>query len=622
MSIDDVFSSTFLPPSEMKKPFRTRLKNGPIICDGAMGTVLDLYEYSERPHEIQNLKNPDIVERIHREYISAGAEVIETNTFSANRFRLKQYHVEDKLREMNLRGVEIARRAAGDDVYVAGAIGPIGQLLEPIGKVQHADARQAFKEQAAALLEGGVDLFILETFVDLRELDEAIAAVKELSDLPIVAQKTFPEDGAILASQFPIEVVEHIMQQGVDVVGANCTVGPQRMFSLIRSMYKDGVVLSAQPAAGIPTLLDGRSVYHTSPEYLATYAKQLVEAGVTLIGACCGSTPAHLRAITEAVKGLKVGRSEVKLRGQVSTAAIEERIEPSVDRRSRFAQNIGKKFLTTVELDIPRGLDMSSVLEGATYLQKHGVDAIDISDGARARLRMTSMAISVLIQREVGIEAMTHLTCRDRNLIGLQAELLSAHALGLRNILAITGDPATIGDYPHATSVFDVDSIGLIRALKRMNEGKDLMGNSIGEPTCFLIACGANPTTADMDREISRLEKKLEAGVDIVFTQPVYELKTLEQFLGRTSHLRFPLMLGVLPLRSYKHAEFLHNEVPGINIPENIRERIRGAGDKAASVGVQLAIEFLREAKAMVQGVYLLPPFKKYSIVPEILNAL
>jgi methionine synthase I (cobalamin-dependent)/5,10-methylenetetrahydrofolate reductase len=606
----------------MKKAFRERVKESPIVCDGAMGTVLDLYECTERPHEIQNLKNPDIVERIHREYIAAGAEIIETNTFSANRFRLKQYHVEDKLRELNLSGVEIARRAAGDDVYVAGAMGPIGQLLEPTGKVKRADARMAFKEQASVLLKGGVDLFILETFVDLRELDEAIAAVKELTDLPIVAQKTFPEDGAILASQFPIEVVEHIVQQGVDVVGANCTVGPQRMFSLIRSMYKDGVILSAQPAAGIPTLLDGRSVYHTSPEYLATYAKQLVEAGVTLIGACCGSTPAHLKAIADAVKGLKVGRSEAKRKEQIKSPVFKAKKEQIVDRRSRFAQNIGKKFLTTVELDIPRGFDMSSVIEGAAYLQRHGIDAINISDGARARLRMTSSAISVLVQRDVGVEAMTHLACRDRNLIGLQAELLGAHALGLRNILAITGDPAIIGDYPHATSVFDVDSIGLIRAVKGMNEGKDLMGNSIGDPTSFLIACAANPTTEDMEREMQRLEMKLAAGADVVFTQPVYELRTLEEFLRKTAHLRFPLMLGVLPLRGYKHAEFLHNEVPGINIPDKTLEKLRTAGERAAAVGVQLAIEFLREAKAMVQGVYLLPPFKKYQIVPEILNAL
>ena len=606
----------------MKKPFRERLKEGPIVCDGAMGTVLDLYDYPERPHEIQNLKNPNIVERIHREYIEAGAEIIETNTFSANRFRLKEFHLEDKLREINVRGVEIARRAAGDSVYVAGAVGPIGKLLEPIGKVKRADVRQAFKEQISALLEAGVDLLILETFVDLRELDEAIAAAKALTDLPIVAQKAFPEDGAILASNFPLEVVDHIIQQGVDVVGANCTVGPQRMFSIIRSMYKDGVVLSAQPAAGIPTLLDGRSIYHTSPEYLATYAKQLVEAGVTLIGACCGSTPAHLKAIAQAVKGVKVGRTEIKVKESVSPPPVETRTAPTASSQSRFARNIGKKFLTTVELDIPRGLDMSSVLDGAAFLQKYGIDAIDITDGARARLRMSSVAISVLIQRDVGIEAMTHLACRDRNLIGLQAELISAHALGLRNILVITGDPAIIGDYPHATSVFDVDAIGLIRAVKAMNEGKDLMGNSIGESTSFLIACAANPTTEDMDREVGRLEKKLEAGANIVFTQPVYDMKTLEEFLRKASHLKFPLMLGVLPLRSYKHAEFLHNEVPGINIPEKIREKLRNSGERAAAVGVELAIEFLLEAKPMVQGVYLLPPFKKYSIVPEILSAL
>lgn len=615
----------FFFPSEyerMKKPFRERLKDGPIVCDGAMGTLLDLYGFPERPREIQNLKNPHIVERIHREYIEAGAEIIETNTFSANRFRLKQYHVEEKLREINLRGVEIARRAAGDSIYVGGSVGPIGQLLEPIGKVKREQAREAFKEQIAVLLEARVDFLILETFVDLRELDEAIAAAKELTDLPIVAQKTFPEDGTILASNFPIEVVEHMIAQGVDVVGANCTVGPQRMFSLIRTMYKDGVVLSAQPAAGIPTLHDGRSIYHTTPEYLATYAKQLVEAGVTLIGACCGSTPAHIRAIAQAVKGLKVGRTEVRVKETVSLPSAETAAQLERKDQSRFGRNIGKKFLTTVELDIPRGLDMSSVLDGAAYLQRHGIDAINVTDGARARLRMSSLAISVLIQREVGIEAMTHLTCRDRNLIGLQAELLSAHALGLRNILCITGDPAIIGDYPHATSVFDVDAIGLIRAAKAMNEGKDLTGNSIGQPTSFLIACAVNPTAADMDREIERLEKKLESGAEIIFTQPVYDLETLEEFLKRTSHLRFPLMLGILPLRSYKHAEFLHNEVPGINIPERIREKMRNAGEKAATVGVELATEFLREAKSMVQGVYLLPPFKQYSIVPEILSAL
>ena len=305
----------------MKKPFLERLKDGAILCDGAMGTVLDLYEYDEKPHEIQNLKNPEIVERIHREYIEAGSEIIETNTFSANRFRLAEYHLEDKLEEINKKGVEIARKAAGDKVYVAGAIGPTGKLLEPIGKVKRREVRDAFKEQAEYLLKGGIDLIMLETFVSVQELDEAIEAVKSLTDIPLVAQKAFAEDGAILSSSYPIEVIEHLIEKGVDIVGANCTVGPQRMFAIIRNVHKDGVILIAQPAAGIPTLQDGRSIYHTSPEYLATYARELVESGVTLIGACCGSTPAHIKAIAKAIKNVKVGKVEYK---------ILEKIQPIV----------------------------------------------------------------------------------------------------------------------------------------------------------------------------------------------------------------------------------------------------------------------------------------------------
>lgn len=608
----------------MKKPFRERIKGSPIVCDGAMGTLLDLYEYDEKPHEIQNLKNPDIVERIHREYIAAGSEIIEANTFSANRLRLSQYHLEDKLGEIILAGVAIARRAAGDTVYVAGSVGPTGKILEPIGKLKREQTRDAFKEQIEYLLKGGVDLIMLETFVSLQELDEAIAAAKELTDLPIVAQKAFAEDGAILSGSFPVEVVEHIIAQGVDVVGANCTVGPQRMFSIIRNIHKDGVILSAQPAAGIPTLLDGRSIYHTTPEYLAQYARELVESGVTLIGACCGSTPAHIKAIAQAIKGLKVGKVGTRpvTKKSVAVKTEPERLYGEPARRSKFARNIGRKFLTTVELDIPRGLDMSVVLEGSQYLHERGIDAINITDGARARLRMSSIAISYLIQQKVGIEAMTHLATRDRNMIGLQAELLGAHALGLRNILCITGDPAMIGDYPQATSVFDIDSAGLIRAVASMNRGTDLMGNPIGEPTWFCIACAANPTAEDLDKEIEKVEKKVEAGVHIIFTQPVYEMKTLEAFMKRTAHLSIPIMLGLLPLRSYKHADFLHNEVPGIIIPEKIREEMRNAGEKAASVGIQLTKEFLKEAKHLVQGAYMMPPFQKYQLVDELLSVL
>jgi homocysteine S-methyltransferase len=609
----------------MKTPFRERILQGPIVGDGAMGTLLELYEYPELPHELQNIKNPEIVERVHREYIAAGSEIIETNTFSANRIRLAQFHLEDRLRDINRAGVEIARRAAGDAVYVAGAVGPIGSLLEPIGKIKRRQARDAFTEQIEILLKAGVDLIMLETFVSVQELDEALAAAKELTDLPIVAQKAFAEDGAILSGSFPVEVIEHLISQGADIVGANCTVGPQRMFGIIRSIHKDGVVLAAQPAAGIPTLLNGRSIYHTTPEYLAAYAKELVGSGVTLVGACCGSTPAHIRAIAEAVRTMKVGKPAPPA-PQPSRKPTGEELQPQyyveTSRWSKFARNVGKKFMTTVELDIPRGLDLTTVLEGAQYCSERRIDAVNITEGARARLRMSSIAISVLIQQRVGIEAMTHRATRDHNLIGLQAELLGAHALGLRNILCITGDPTGIGDYPQATSVHDVDAIGLIRAAHALNQATDVMGNPIGSPTSFYIACAANPSADDLAQEVEKIGRKVEAGAAILFTQPVFEMKTLETFIKSIEHLRVPVMLGIIPLRSYKHADFLHNEVPGMRIPDQFRDRMRSAGDGAAKTGTKLAVDFLKEAKAAVAGVYMMPPFRKYHVIDELLTAL
>jgi homocysteine S-methyltransferase len=400
------------------------------------------------------------------------------------------------------------------------------------------------------------------------------------------------------------------------------------MFSIIRAMYKDGVILSAQPAAGIPTFQDGRSVYHTTPEYLATYAKELLQSGVTLIGACCGSTPAHIKAMRRALDEMAdnpppaITASDVTpkprpvLESEVSAPSAE------LESRSLFARNLGKKFLVTAELDVPRGLDMSSVMEGARYLHRCGLDAINLTDGARARLRMNSIALSFLMQRDVGIEAMTHLTTRDRNMIGLQAELLGAHLLGVRNILCITGDPTNIGDYPQATSVHDIDSIGLIRAAKAMNQGLDLMGNSLEQKTSFLIACAANPLADNMDREIARLSLKIESGADVIFTQPMYEMRTLEQLVRRVEQWRIPIMLGILPLRSYRHAEFLHNEIPGMVIPDTIRESLRSAGSKASLVGVQLTKEFLHNAKHLVAGAYLMPPFRKYEVISQILEAL
>lgn len=610
----------------MKKPFRERLKDGVIVCDGAMGTLLELYGYNEKPPEIHNIKNPDIVERAHREYIDAGAEIIETNTFSANRMCLEAYHLADRFAEINANAVEIAKRAAGYDVYVAGAVGPTGRLLEPLGKTKISDIKRVFKEQIEILVKGGVDLLILETFLDLNELDAAIDAAKEVSpDIPIIAQKTFSEDGAILATDFPLEVVRHIKSKGVDVVGSNCTVGPQRMYGIIKSMYSEDLILSAQPAAGIPTLVDGRSIYHATPEYLATYAKQLVEAGVTVVGACCGSTPAHIKAIAEAVRGVKSGLPQGSREPSISVkkkaAAEKIPVTEKFSMRSEFSKKVGKKFVTTLELDIPRGLDISSVIEGARFCKENGFDAVHITDGARARIRMSSIAISKIVQQEVGIETITHLATRDRNMIGLQAELLGAYALGLKNILAITGDPAKIGDLPQSKSVFDVDSVGLIKIIKNMNRGMDSVGNPMGESTSFLIACAANPCADDLGYEMERLGRKVKSGAEVIITQPIYEVGVFEKFIKAVRPLHVPVVIGVLPLRSHKHAEFLHHEIPGINIPEKVRERMFRAGENAAQVGIDISAEFLREIKSGVDGAYLLPPFKKYEVAVKVLEA-
>ncbi len=603
----------------MKKPFRERLKDGVIVCDGAMGTLLELYEYDERPPEIHNIKNPDIVERAHREYIQAGAEIIETNTFSANRMRLDAYHLSDKTREINESAVKIALRAAEDMVYVAGAVGPTGRLLAPLGRTRLSDVKAVFKEQIEFLVKSGVDLLILETFLDLNELDAAIEAAKEISsDIPIIAQKTFSEDGAILATDFPIEVVNHIKSKGVDVVGSNCTVGPQRMYGIIKSVSSEDLVLSAQPAAGIPTLVDGRSIYHATPDYLATYAKQLVEAGVTVVGACCGSTPLHIKAIAEAVRGVKIERKPVLVRRK--TTVEEEAAEAKVVTRSELSGKLGHKFITTVELDIPRGLDISSVIEGAKFCKENGFDAVHITDGARARIRMSSIAISHVIQRDIGIETITHLTTRDRNMIGLQAELLGAHELGLRNVLVITGDPAKIGDLPQAKSVFDVDSVGLVKIVKNMNNGQDSVGNPIGEPTSFLIACAANPSAERFEYEIEKLGRKIEAGAEVVITQPMFLVKIFERFLKAVEQFNLPVVVGILPLRSHKHAEFLHHEIPGIDIPSKLREQLFRAGSDAAQMGVDISAEFLREVRKSVAGAYFLPPFKKYEVAVQVLE--
>ncbi|MBC8044656.1 MAG: bifunctional homocysteine S-methyltransferase/methylenetetrahydrofolate reductase, partial [Rhizobacter sp.] len=485
--------------------FIERLKTGkPVVGDGAMGTVLEARGYYQVPCDYFNLTAPQAVEDLHLEYIEAGAELIQTNTYSATPIKLSNFNLSDKADAINREGVRLVKQAiarSGRECYVAGSVGPVGKLLAPVGKIFPEEAYDAFVRQITVLVDAGAQVLVLETFLDLRELDLAIAAAKKVApEIPIIAEKTFSEDGSILAGTFPIEVMEHLREQGVAVIGSNCTVGPQRMYTIIKQAHQNGdVFLSAMPTAGIPTISNGRQVYNATPEYLATYARQLVEVGVTVIGACCGATPSHIKAIAETVKNMTVGkpapRPEVKVKtsGEEKERNVFRTVAPEKISNLRRKMLVDKKFVTTVELDIPRGLDISSVIEGATYLKEQGVDAVNITDGARARLRMDSISISKITEDLTGMETIMHYTCRDRNMIALQSQLLGAYALGLRNILVVTGDPAKIGDYPQATSVYDLDSPNLIRAAASLNRGVDLMKNPLGDSTDFFITCGANP---------------------------------------------------------------------------------------------------------------------------------
>ena len=466
-----------------------------------------------------------------------------------------------------------------------------------------------------------MDLFFLETFADLEELRLAVAAIRELCALPVIAQKTFIEDGETLSAGLPRRVAEQMAQWGVTAFGANCTAGPQRMLSILQGMAEAGdLPLSVLPTAGLPQMVNGQIVYDSTPEYFARYGRQMAEAGARIVGGCCGTTPAHIRALAQAVRGVVPGcrRKAVAVRERT-----EEAQAAAQTQGSRLAEKLGRKYVVTVELDVPRGLDMSPLLRAAETLRDQGCDCIDVSDGARARLRMNPMVIARMVQEYVGIEVMQHFACRDRNLLAIQADLLGGHALGLRNILAVTGDPAQIGDYPTATSVFDVDSIGLVRILRCFNEGVDLAGNPIGGRTAFLVAVAFNPLAPDMAHEVDRLRRKAEEGAHVVYTQPIYEMGVLERAARETDRLNLPLLVGVLPLRSSRHAEFFHNEVPGITIPEPIRQRMAELeADDAKRYGVEQAQEFLRQAKSATAGVYIMPPALSPHVAGQVMEAL
>ena len=607
-------------------PFLERLRRGPLLGDGAMGTQLHARGVSfERSFDELNLTEPTIVEEIHRAYIGAGAELIETNTFGANRIKLARHGLENRVRDINFRAVKLAREAreiAGEPVFVAGSVGPIGQQLEPIGRISIAQATAAFQEQIAALLEGGADLLVLETFTNIPELLAAVTAARQTSDLPIVAQMTFAEDGLTLSAEEPSQVVQALERAGVDVIGVNCGVGPQVALQVLETMrHHTRLPLSGQPNAGLPARVEGRFFYFATPEYFATFARQAAELGVAYIGGCCGTTPAHIAAMRAALA--PIGGTHRLVKAPPSTAIAIDLNAAEPVPPTPFAEKLSDRaFVISVEIDPPRGLNPAKCIAGAELVKEAGADAVNIGDSPMARVRMSALSLALMIQQQVGIDTLIHFTSRDKNLMALQAELIGAHALGIRNIIALTGDPPRIGDYPSATGVWDVDSIGLIKILHRLNEGYDWLGTSIGKPANFTIACAVNPSAEDLDHEIDRFRQKIEAGAHVAMSQPLYDLATLERFLERTGPLPIPFLLGVLPLQSSRHAEFMHNEVPGIVVPQELRDRMREAGENGIAEGLQQSRELLQETRHLVQGVYLMPSFGRYEVVAELVRWL
>ncbi len=642
----------------MNQLFLEQLRQGPVLCDGAMGTLLYARGVTyEKCFDELNLTQPDLIQGIHNEYLSAGADIIETNTFGANRAKLETHNLQDRVREINFRAARIAleaREISGRPAFVAGAIGPTGRPLQAPDEQRLSELRSIFREQIEALQEGGVELLILETFSSLAELRQAVLAAKEVGGLPIVAQMSFYEDGHTLSGQSATRVATVLSDLGVDVIGANCSVGPaatldvlHEMIATTKQQLESGSghvpLFSAQPNAGLPQRIDNRFFYVSTPDYFADYALQFIQKGVHLIGGCCGTTPRHIEAMRSAINEryqtpnrqfttLAPGTAEqVKdkngTNGQATITRLieEETILPQEGTKTRLQEKLAAgEFVISIELDPPKGLNPTKLLSGAALLQQAGADFINIADSPMARVRMSCIALARLIQDHLGIETIIHFTTRDRNLMALQSELLGAHALGIRNILALTGDPLRVGDYPNATGVWDVDSIGLIQILRGLIEGHDAADSSIGAKASFNIGCALNlnMTDEETDREIEKYHRKLEAGADFIMTQPIYELAPLERFIKRAGKPPIPMLLGYVLLHSSRHAEFLHNEVPGITVPDSVRARLKAAGDNGHEEGLLLAQELLAEATSMVQGVYLQPSYRRYDIVSELIKSL
>jgi methionine synthase / methylenetetrahydrofolate reductase(NADPH) len=603
-----------------------------LLADGAMGTMLHVRGVSfAKCFDELNLTNPAAVADIHREYIEAGAQLIITNTFGANRFKLGKHGLQDRLTEINRAGVELARRAIAasykDDVLVAGDIGPLGVRIAPYGRVKPEEACAAFAEQVRALADAGVDLIVIETMSDLYEIQEAVKAAKQTCDLPVIASVTFTRDDRTLLGDDPMTVARKIKETGADVIGVNCSGGPSQLLRILKQMkhaVPDGKFW-VKPNAGWPEQVGGRIMYPADADYFGDYALSFREAGANIVGGCCGTTPQHISAMKKAFES-----APAFIVDSSSISIEDEATDEPAEQPTQFAQNLAAgKFSICVEMDPPRGLSTHKLLAGASLLHDAGADVINVADSPMARMRMSAWAVCDLVQRKIGVETTLHFPTRGRNLLRVQGDLLAAHAIGLRNIFVVMGDPTSIGDYPEATDNYDLVPSGLVKLIKLgFNMGVDHSGTSIGQPTNFFVGAALNLCPKDMDNEVKNLQRKITAGADFFLTQPIYRPtdgpNLIEAYEAKHGKLNKPILAGILPLVSAKHANFLHHEVPGVFIPEEARKRIENAADteSGVKVGVELAVELIQQIKGWASGIYIMPQFHRYDMVAEIIEAV
>jgi len=601
----------------------------PILVDGAMGTMLHMRGVGfDTCFDELNLTQPGLVEGIHRAYLSAGAQIIETNTFGANRFKLAAHGLEARVGEINAAASEVARKAirsAGSEALVAGSIGPLGVRLAPYGRVKPAQAYTAFREQITALVEAGADLLVIETHSDLAEVGEAVRAARAVTAIPIIASLTFTRDDRTLLGESPARAAAALAKMEIDFVGANCSGGPAQLLRVLQQMRRAAPELrfSVMPNAGWPERVNGRIMYPATPDYFADYARAFCRAGASIVGGCCGTTPEHIAAMSLALSDEEGPCLESEPLDSTQTVLP---VVSSIPAPTQFASRLAeRRFLISVEMDPPRGLAVQKILAGAHLLAEAGADVINVADSPMARMRMSPWAICQLIQREVAVESVLHFPTRGRNMLRVQGDLLAAHALGVRNVFIVMGDPTAIGDYPEALDNFDIVPSGLIRLIKRgFNTGVDQAGADIGEATSFFVGCALNLGAADADQEMRVLQRKIHAGADFALTQPVFDAELaagfISRFQSRYGPLTLPILAGILPLYNDRHVAFLHNEVPGIQIPDAIRRTIASAGENAPEVGVKLAVELLQALSEVVQGAYIMPAFGRYDLAAEVIE--